>query len=247
MSSYLDHSSHLLTVLPTAGAVFPKSTLNINLLLTSFALRLKTITLIEAHKCLQGPLPPSLPDSLSTMSPPSSSQTHWSCASSPSNMPYSLASQPFSMPFPFLEFSFSPLCLGYSQSSGLTFLENERSPALRCWVQFLCTQTSLSLLVLFSVFNYALLCGVIWSACYVFPLAWKLPASGTHACSPCHYLSDAQHRAWGVEGMAQELGTPRPEGSFIVLVTRTIRQYFSSTKAPTLLLWNDSSSMREHF
>lgn len=116
MSPYLDHSSHLLTVLPIAGAVFPKSTLNLNLLLTSFALRLKTITLIEAHKCLQGPLPPPLPDSLSTVSPPSSSQTHWSCASSPSNMPYSLASQSFSMPFPFLECSLLPLCLGYSQS-----------------------------------------------------------------------------------------------------------------------------------
>lgn len=39
------------------------------------------------------------------------------------------------------------------------------------------------------------------------------------------------------ESMDEELGTPRPEGRFLMLVTRTIRAYFSSTKAPTLLLW----------
>ena len=113
--------------------------------------------------------------------------------------------QPFSVPFTCLECSFPPLCLSYSHSSGPHFL-GEHFPALRCWVQFLCNRTFLSLIVLFSVFNYALLYGIIWSACPVFPLAWKLLASGSHACFPSRCLPDAQHRAWCVAGVPGKHG-----------------------------------------
>lgn len=95
ISSYLDHTNHFSTGFPAGKVVFSKSRLILNLLLTCFALRLKTVVLLKAHKGLQGPLPSSLPASPSTMSPPSSSQAHRFYASSPSNMPYSLTSPTF--------------------------------------------------------------------------------------------------------------------------------------------------------